>query len=156
MKFQKKHGLWGEKGYTVWCNIRCRCYNKYNSAYNDWGGRGIKMYEPWIDNPVLFVDYVKSLPNYNEKSYTLDRIDNDGNYEPNNLRWVSYHVQNVNRRSKRNKSGYIGISIIKGKYYKSKCGSKYLGSYNTLYDAVNVRNNYIIDNNLTEYKIQEI
>lgn len=96
-----KHGLKGDKVYNLWKHIKRRCFCKSFKRYNDWGGRGITMFKDWIDNPVAFREYVINLPHYNEEGRTLDRINNDGNYEPNNLRWATYKEQSNNRRTRR-------------------------------------------------------
>lgn len=95
-----KHGLKGDRLYALWKKIKQRCYSTTFKRYNDWGGRGIKMYEPWINNPKSFCDYVSKLPNCGERGRSLDRIDNDGNYEPHNLRWATAKEQSNNRRPK--------------------------------------------------------
>lgn len=97
---KKKHG--DSNGcyylYAIWNAIKYRCYNKNNSHYKYYGERGIIMFPEWIDNYPLFKEYI--LTNLGERpdSYLIDRIDNDGNYEPNNLRWVTPSESNKNRR----------------------------------------------------------
>lgn len=95
------HGLTGTPDYKRWLNIRTRCLNKYNPQYGDYGGRGITVYEPWINDAKLFIDYISKLPNYGQPGLTLDRIDNDGNYEPDNLRWATWEQQANNKRKKK-------------------------------------------------------
>lgn len=99
-KNNKKHGLSYIKEYDTFLNMRSRCYKENNPSYKNYGARGIKICDEWLNNPKLFIDYVKSIPNYGIKNYSLDRIDNDGNYEPGNLRWASQYVQTMNRRIK--------------------------------------------------------
>lgn len=146
------------KEYRLWAFIKSKCFNKKYSKYSYYGGRGITMFNEWIEDPVKFIDYIKLLPNYNKEDYTLDREDNDGNYEPCNLRWTSGHIQQTNKRiSKNNKTGYNGTCFVANRYCSylyihSKCVN--LGRFHTLKEAVEARNNYIIQNNLTEYKIQ--
>lgn len=59
------------------------------------------MFSAWIDDFQAFYDYVSKLPHFGEKGYTLDRIDNSGNYEPNNVRWATAKTQARNRRNNR-------------------------------------------------------
>lgn len=90
----KSHYLYG-----VWSDIKKRCYNKNNHAYKNYGGRGISMLTKWKYNYVLFKLWI--IENLGERpdGYTLDRIDNNGNYEPDNLRWASRADQNRNKRN---------------------------------------------------------
>ena len=95
----KTHGLCNTKTYRIWENIKKRCYNPNHEQYGDYGGRGIKMFEGWISDFQAFYDYVSKLENFGEKGYTLDRINNDGNYEPSNVKWSTRTEQNRNRRN---------------------------------------------------------
>lgn len=147
--------------YKIWMGKRHICYNPKNKGYKNYGARGIRMYDEWVNNPIPFIEYVKSLENYLKEGYSLDRIDNDGNYEPGNLRWTSQHFQLCNRRKQKSSSGYTGIIRCKIRnydywrasiYYYGKL--KYLGYHKTKEDALKSRNSFIENNNLMEYKIQ--
>jgi hypothetical protein len=96
------HGLSGTRIYKLWRGIKTRCYNKNHKDYNNYGGRGIKLCEEWDSDPVIFVEYVSKLENYDKKGYSLDRIDNSGNYEPGNVRWVTQKTQGINSLYNRN------------------------------------------------------
>lgn len=104
--FEKIHGLTDHKVYKTWKRIKSRCYNPNNPSYTHYGGRGIKMQESWISNPHMFYVYVTLLPRYpgedgigNIKGkLSLDRIDNNSNYEEGNLRWATPKQQLQNRR----------------------------------------------------------
>lgn len=99
-KRSTKHGLRYTPNYKRWLHIKDRCLNPHNKDFNRYGGRGIKIYEEWVDDFKAFHDYVSILPHFGEKGYSLDRIDNDGNYEPNNLRWATKKQQANNREVK--------------------------------------------------------
>ena len=98
---RSKHGMKGTPIYGVWRNIKNRCLNSNVKKYEDYGGRGIKICDEWIDNFQAFYDYVSKLEHYGEEGYTLDRINNNGNYEPNNLRWADKKTQARNKRNNR-------------------------------------------------------
>lgn len=86
--------------YMRWQGIKERCYNPKSKCYKDYGGRGISLSEEFHD-PVVFYDYVISLEGYDrreELNLTIDRINNNGNYERGNLRWATWHVQRTNQR----------------------------------------------------------
>lgn len=94
------HGLGKPDTYSHWYNIKSRCFNKKHPRYSDWGGRGISMCEDWKNDFEKFHVYVSNLPHYHEPGYTsIDRIDNDGNYEPGNIRWATPKMQNNNKRN---------------------------------------------------------
>ena len=97
---QTTHGGARERLYIVWMSMRRRCYEKKNKDYPNYGGRGIKVCD-------LFQDYGAFRkwafesgydPNANYGECTLDRIDANGDYEPQNCRWVSLANQNNNKR----------------------------------------------------------
>lgn len=154
---EKTHGNSDSPLYTVWLDMKRRCYNPKNTHYADYGGRGISICNEWMDFG-CFYDWAIST-GYDEskaktRQCTLDRIDTNGNYEPNNCKWSNQCEQNANKRiSNKNTSGYIGISWNKNRklwechvmFYRKR---KYLGSSKIQKDLLEIRNKYIIENNL--------
>ena len=88
--------------YNTWKGIKRRCFKPGSKSYKNYGARGITMYKPWIDNYLAFEDYILTNLGERPEGLTLDRINNNGHYEPGNLRWATIKVQNNNqRRSKK-------------------------------------------------------
>lgn len=92
------HALTNSKIYRIWNGIKGRCFNTKDESYLNYGGRGIILFPDWVHNFKAFYDYVSKLPHFGEEGYSLDRIDNNGNYEPNNLRWATKKEQSRNTR----------------------------------------------------------
>ena len=92
--------------YSSWAAMKTRCYNLKQIGYRLWGGRGITVCSEWLNSYEQFLKDMGRKPN---KSYSLDRIDNDKGYSKDNCRWSTRHEQNLNRRN-----SYI---------YQGKCAS---------------------------------
>lgn len=94
-----KQGLSYKYLWRIWYDMIRRCYNENRHNFKYYGGRGIKVYYEWIDNPEKFINWIiKNLGERPSKEYTLDRIENNGHYEPGNLRWATKLEQRLNRR----------------------------------------------------------
>jgi hypothetical protein len=100
--------------YNSWAHMIHRCTNPNNSQWRDYGGRGITVCARWMKFENFFADMGEA-----PKGLSLDRIDNDGNYEPGNCRWATRLVQQNNQRMRKtNTSGFPGV-------YKNRCGRWY-------------------------------
>jgi len=103
----KTHGLISHPLYSRWSGIIQRCTNPNVRHYPYYGGRGISVCSEWLDSSESFILYIeKTFPNWEEfleKRYQIDRINNDGNYEPGNLRFVSQKENNNNKRPRSKK-----------------------------------------------------
>lgn len=98
-EFRTHHDKWGTKIYKCWDNMKSRCLNPHATGFENWGGRGITIYKEWITSFDAFYNYVSKLPHFGENGYSLDRINNNGNYEPGNLRWATKREQTLNSRN---------------------------------------------------------
>lgn len=96
----RTHGMTETRLYSVWCGMKMRCYNQNYKHFDRYGGRGISVCEEWENSFESFRDWA-ILAGYDEtkngKIQSIDRIDVNGNYEPNNCRWVYYYAQARNR-----------------------------------------------------------
>lgn len=95
----KTHGMSNHPSYHRWHNAMSRCTNPEHRAYPNYGGRGIKFYDPWMDVRV-FLSWLDENLGPRPDGMSLDRIDNDGNYEPGNLRWATRSEQARNQRAR--------------------------------------------------------
>jgi hypothetical protein len=89
------HGLINHPLYKVWVSMKARCYNPNSKPFYRYGGRGIKVCDDWKNNFVSFYDFC--IQKGWKKGLQIDRIDNDGNYEPDNCRFVTSAENNQNQ-----------------------------------------------------------
>lgn len=90
-----KHGMAGTPEYRAWQQMRQRCSNRRHVEWRNYGGRGICVCKEWDQSFQAFYEHVGPRPS---SQHSLDRIDNDGNYEPGNVRWATASEQRRNQR----------------------------------------------------------
>lgn len=92
-KSATKHGMSNTKVYHAWQSMISRCERTYNYRYEQYSKRGITVCPEWRESFETFYEYVSKLEHYNEKGYSLDRINNDEGYKPGNVRWADSYTQ---------------------------------------------------------------
>lgn len=116
-------GLRKHKAYGILDGMKQRCYNENNPKYEFYGGIGISICKEWMNSYLSFCIWADN--NGFKEGLTIDRIDVNGNYEPNNCRWIPFEQQKENKHIQRNNSsGYCGVSFQK--------------NYNKWYSYINI------------------
>lgn len=135
----KTHGLSKTPTWHSWKNMKDRCCNPNHYAFNDYGGRGIKIHEEWNS----FESFLSDM-GVKPSDKTLERVDNNKGYSPDNCVWASKTSQSRNRRpQKRNRFNVSGVTLDKtGKYRSVIIADRkqhYLGCFSDLFDAICAR-----------------
>jgi hypothetical protein len=127
----KTHELSNHELYPLWRSMMARCYNEKNKSYCNYGGRGIKVCSSWKETPKNLIKWLE-LKNY-KKGLEIDRIDNNGDYSPDNCRLVTSQINSRNRRNN-------FFVKYKGKYITIPELSEISGvKYGTLYQRLKIK-----------------
>lgn len=132
------HGKCKTAEYRSWCAMLSRCTDPNSKVFSDYGGRGITVCERWRE----FENFLEDLGEKPTPNHSIDRVNNNGDYEPTNCRWATRTQQARNRRARKSKLWFTGIQFKKGGYEariqtngKRLC----LGTFSTLEEAATVR-----------------
>ncbi|MCA1066126.1 hypothetical protein QTG56_25435 (plasmid) [Rossellomorea sp. AcN35-11] len=149
----KTHGMRRTRLYNTWTQIKQRCTNEKNDRYAEYGGRGISVCVEWLDSFEVFKEW--ALKNGYNKDLSIDRIDVDGNYTPDNCRWSTNLEQSRNKRDsiivtikgvtkslpEWSEDSNIPYKTLQARYYKGLRGEKLLapmGYHNELLEINDV------------------
>lgn len=145
------------KLYNVWVAFRQRCTNPNNKGYKNYGARGVSVCKEWDSFPV-FEEWAYANGYVEDAELSIDREDNDGDYTPDNCRWVDRYTQNVNRRSPNVTNGKLKGAYKRKRKRKGKDQwfsnitihgtTVHLGTASSEEGAARLYDKYIIDNNL--------
>ncbi len=141
------HGMSYSPEYQVWRNMLSRCTNPNHPRYADWGGRGITVCDRWLSSFIAFYEDMGDCPS----GYELDRKDNDGNYGPDNCRWVPRSTSQRNKRKQSDTtSKYMGVYWHPGAgkwHARIRINNRYrnLGLYTVEEDARDAYNNALLE-----------
>jgi len=141
--------------YQTWNGMVRRCKDHKNINYPWYGARGINVYEEWAERGkhgtnevpmgfLKFLEYVDNNLGNKPKGHSLDRIDNSGDYIPGNIRWASNYTQSINRRCPNGEFRNIK-KVPSGRYQVNmwyKGTNYYVGTFNTINEAIVARDNY--------------
>lgn len=119
----RTHGMSKTSTSKSWEGMRQRCYNPNNNSYHRYGGRGITVCERWRESFENFLEDMGPAP----EGHSIERKDNNGNYEPDNCRWANKREQSLNRRTSRLVTAHGRTLTIKE--WADLCGLPYLPLY---------------------------
>lgn len=142
LRKSERHGLSYSDEYTIWVGIKNRTTKSSHQDYHKYGAKGIKMCDRWLAS---FLNFYKDMGERPSKKHSIDRIDPNGDYTPDNCRWATYDIQSFNKKPHcLNTSGHRGVvwnkSASKWRAQIYHNGRNIgLGLYSDISDAIKAR-----------------
>lgn len=139
----KTHGMSKTIEYRAWCEMRRRCYDPQRKQYKDYGGRGIKVCDRWNES---FDNFYEDMGDKPTPNHSLDRIDVNGDYTPDNCKWSDRTEQNYNQRYR---GGVINHPNIKtnGRTFRARVtrykADRISYSFKNIEDAIEIRDQWL-------------
>lgn len=132
----KRHLMRYSSEYNIWRSMKTRCYNKKNKSYKYYGGRGIIVCKQWHSSFYGFITFLKDMGIKPFLGAQIDRINNDGNYEPENCRWTTL-TENIRNSSHTKLTMNKAVEIRKKYKYGGKTQTELGNIYGVAYCTIN-------------------
>lgn len=143
-----KHGDWKARLYSIYNNMKARCTNENAPTYKYYGGKGVTICDEWMSDYLLFKEW--ALNNGYKDDLTIDRIDSNGCYEPNNCRWATMAEQSKNKCNSRAYTAYGETKSLMewSKFYDIPHSTLFMRMKRgrTFIEALEVSGRYSLDN----------
>jgi hypothetical protein len=137
-KLFKTHGMTGSSEYITWKSMKIRCYNPDSDRYDIYGGRGIVICDRWLNS---FENFYEDMGLKPSEEHSIDRINVNGNYDPNNCRWATDEEQIINRRTTKiegkKEADHIRKEYATGEFTRQEIADYYGCGLSTIENVLN-------------------
>jgi hypothetical protein len=140
---KSSHGMFGTSFYNCWINMIKRCDYINGEDFIHYGGRGITVCERWRSfenfHKDMYESYLVHIKEHGDHNTSFIRIQVNGNYDPDNVRWATQSAQNTDRRTRNNSSGVTGVSLLNNGNWMVRIKGNYIGVFKNKNDAIIAR-----------------